>query len=174
MSFSFGLFRFLTYGNLFVVGFLVLIVLMAVLIMPGAANALITLLLMVIALFHNILCLQLQKAVTNQDVTLSRNFTIFITVMSVLTFIYSMIIFSGVFSMIAISEESFMKMMDSNNSFKGGEKPTPEMMSAIRRLVIGIVAIHGVAIAVNCILSSVFLNKWKKQQAEKEATTLDI
>lgn len=174
MSFSFGLFRFLTFGNLFVVGFLVLIVLMAILIMPGAPGTLISLLLMVIALCHNILSLQLQRAVTNQDVILSRNFTILITVISVLTFIYSMIVFSGVFSMLAISEESFMKMMESNNSFKGGEKPTAEMISTIRKLVIGLVGIHGLAIAVNCVLSSVFLNKWKKQQAEKEETTLDI
>lgn len=173
MSFSFGLFRFLTYGNLFVVGFLVLIVLMAILIMPGAGAALISLMMMVVVFCHNILCLQLQKATTNPDVVLTRNFMSFIVLLSVLSFIYSMFVFSGLFSMLFVSEADFMKMVDAS-SMKGGEKPTVEMISAIRKVTIVLVGIHGLAIAVNCVLSSVFLNKWKKQQTEKEETTLDI
>lgn len=172
MSFSFGLFRFLTYGNLFVVGFLMLFVLMAVLIMPGMSAGLISLLIMVVVFLHNIFCLKLQRAVTNPDVVLSSTFKTYIVLMSILSFIYSMLVFSNLIFMMMAPEGEFTKMMSANSM--GGEKPTPEMLHMIKNIALTIVAIHGVAIAVNCILSSVFLNKWKKQQAEKEESTLDI
>jgi hypothetical protein len=50
------------------------------------------------------------------------------------------------------------------------------MIAVIRKVVFGLIGIHGLAIAGNAVLSLIFLRKWKKEQAarEEEETTLDI
>lgn len=173
MSFSFGFFRFLTYGNLFVVGFFVLMALMALLIVPNMSALVISLFTIGIVFCHNILCLHLQKAVKDPEVTISSNFYTFIIILSVLCFLYSIYIFFSVAAMMAVSEADFIKMVDANN-FQGGEKPPPGMIASIRKVVFGLIGIHGLAIAGNTVLSLIFLKKWKKEHAEREETTLDL
>lgn len=173
MSFSFGLFRFLTYGNLFVVGFFVLMILMAMMVAPSMAAMMVSLFTIGIVFCHNILCLHLQKAVKDPEVTISSNFYTFIIILSVLSLIYSIYILFVAGSILAISEADFIKMVNANN-FQGGEKPPANMIAAIRKITFGLVGIHGLAIAGNAVLSLLFLRKWKKEQAQREETTLDI
>ena len=175
MSFSFGFFRFLTYGNLFVVGFFVLMALMALLIVPNMSAMIATMFTIGIVFFHNILCLHLQKAVKDPEVVISSNFYTFIIILSVLSILYSIYIFFSVSAMMAVSEADFIKMVDAN-SMQGGEKPPPGMIASIRKVVFGLIAIHGLAIAGNAVLSFIFLKKWKKahEEREEEETTLDI
>jgi hypothetical protein len=175
MSFSFGFFRFLTYGNLFVVGFFLLIALMAMLIVPNMSALVMTMLTIGVVFIHNIMCLHLQKAVKDPEVTISSNFYTFIIILSVLCFLYSIYIFFSAASVMLVSEADFIKMVETNN-FQGGEKPPREMIAAIRKITFALIAIHGLAIAGNAVLSLLFLKKWKKEQAEREEeeTTLDI
>jgi len=175
MSFSFGFFRFLTYGNLFVVGFFVLMALMALLIVPNMSAMVATMFTIGVVFCHNILCLHLQKAVKDPAVVISSNFYTFIIILSVLSFLYSIYIFFSVGAMMSVSEADFIKMVDTN-SMQGAEKPPPGMIAAIRKVVFTLIGIHGLAIAANAILSLVFLKKWKKDHIarEEEETTLDL
>jgi hypothetical protein len=173
MSFSFGFFRFLTYGNLFVVGFFLLLVFMTLLIVPNMSAVLITMLTIGVVFCHNILCLHLQKAVKDPEVTISSNFYTFIIILSVLCFLYSVYVLFSAVAVGAVSEADFNKMMEAN-SFQGGEKPPPGMLSAIKKVTAVVVGIHGLAIAGNAVLSLIFLKKWKKEHEEREEITLDI
>src|SRR5690242_6870535 len=111
MSFSFGFFRFLTYGNLFVVGFFVLMALMALLIVPNMSAMVATMFTIGIVFCHNLLCLHLQKAVKDPGIVISSNFYTFIIILSVLSLLYSIYIFFSVGAMMAISEADFIKMV---------------------------------------------------------------
>ncbi len=175
MSFSFGFFRFLTYGNLFVVGFFVLMALMALLVVGNMSAMMASLFTIGIVFLHNILCLHLQKAVKDPQVEISSNFYTFIIILSVLSMLYSIYIFFNMAAMMTVSEADFIKMVDAN-SMQGAEKPPPGMIAAIRKVVFGLIGIHGLAIAGNAVLSLIFLRKWKKEHAEREEeeTTLDI
>jgi hypothetical protein len=172
MSFSFGLFRFLTYGNIFVVGLFMLLMLMAMLVAPSMTSVVISLMISGVVLYHNILCLQLQRSIMEPSVPLKKNFPAILIVTSVLSFIYSMFVFSTTFEMARLSSAEFSKMT------MGGqmkdEQITAEMLNSIRKTVLILFGIHGVAIATNCILSSVFLNKWKKEQQQETDSFLDI
>ena len=175
MTFSFGFFRFLTYGNLFVVGFFVLMALMALLVVGNMSAMVATMFTIGIVFIHNFLCLHLQKAVKDPEVTISSNFYTFIIILSVLSILYSIYIFFSVGAMMAVSEADFIKMVETN-SMQGAEKPPPGMIAVIRKMLFGLIGIHGLAIAGNAVLSLIFLRKWKKEQAarEEEETTLDI
>ncbi|AWO01014.1 hypothetical protein DLD77_04530 [Chitinophaga alhagiae] len=164
MAFSFGLFRFLTYGNLVVVGFFMLFVAMAMIVAPSMSSVLISLLVLGAVLYHNILCLRLQRSLIRPTIPLPRNFPTLLMVISVLSFIYAMLVFRNVMFLMGISDNEFMKMVNQNSL--GGQQPPLELVNAIRRFVTVLAFIHGLAIAANCVLSSVFLNRWKKLYAD--------
>ena len=166
MAFSFGFFRFLTYGNLVVVGFFLLFVLMAMLVSPSMSSVISSLLILGVVFYHNILCLRLQRSLIRPTIPLPRSFNTLIVVMSVLSFIYSMLVFRGIFGMMAVSDTEFMKMV--NQQSLGGQQAPIELISAIRKFTVTLAFIHGLAIAANCVLSSVFMNRWKKLYAHDE------
>ncbi|GEP94577.1 hypothetical protein [Chitinophaga cymbidii] len=172
MSFSFGLFRFLTYGNIFVVGLFMLLMLMAMLVAPSMTSVVISLMISGVVLYHNILCLQLQRSTMEPSVPLKRNFPPLLIIVSVLSFIYSMFVFSTVIEMARLSSGEFAKMTMGGQMKQ--EEVTAEMLDTIRKTVLVLFGIHGLAIAANCVLSSVFLNKWKKERQEENDSFLDI
>ncbi|QEH39474.1 hypothetical protein [Chitinophaga sp. XS-30] len=172
MSFSFGLFRFLTYGNIFVVGLFMLLMLMAMLMAPSMTSVVISLTISGVVLYHNILCLRLQRSLRDATLPLGNNFPTILIVMSVLSFIYSSFVFSMVVDMARVPMADFRKMVVTGNVPQ--EQVTPEMLDAIRRIVLTLFGIHGLAVAANCVLSSFFLNKWKNAQEEEKDSFLDI
>lgn len=168
MAFLFGLFRFLTYGNLIVVGFFMLMVAMAMILVPSLSAILIFLLVLATVLYHNVLCLRLQKALIQQgNFPLAPNFPSMLVVVSVLSFIYSALVFHNIFSVMRIPDSQYIKM--TNQAIMGNQQITAEMVLAGRRLSTTLGFIHGLAIAGNCILSSIFLSRWKKLYEEKES-----
>lgn len=166
MGFSFGLFRFLTYGNLVVVGFFMLFTAMAMIVVPSLSAVLISLLVLGAVLYHNILCLRLQRSLLRPTIPLPSGFSTTLVILSVLSFIYSMLVFRNTFFMLSMSDAKFIKMMN-ESSLSSQQAPT-EVILAVRTLVITLAFIHGLAIAVNCVLSSVFMNRWKKLYADNE------
>lgn len=172
MSFSFGLFRFLTYGNIFVVGLFMLLMVMAMLVAPSMTSVVISLMISGVVLYHNILCLQLQRTILDPSVPLRKNFPTILIVTSVLSFIYSMFVFSTVIEMAGLSSAEFGKM--TMGSQMKDPQVTPELLNAVRKTVLILFGIHGLAIAANCVLSSVFLNRWKKEQQQETDSFLDI
>ena len=166
MGFFLGLFRFLSYGNLIVVGFFMLLSVMAGLLGPSLSAVLILLLILGTVFYHNILCLRLQKSTLQPDVPLPYNFPSLMMVLSVLSFIYSALVFHNIFSIMRIPDSQYIKM--AGQAFAGSNEITSDMILAGRKFSTTLGFIHGLAIAGNCILSSVFLNRWKNELARKE------
>lgn len=141
---------------------------MTLLVAPAMSPVLISLLILGTVLYHNILCLRLQRSLARPTVPLPRNFPTMLVVLSVLSFIYSMLVFRNIIFMMGISDAEFMKMV--NQSTIGGQQAPIELIRAIRKFVLTLALIHGLAIATNCVLSSVFMNRWKKLYAESNNT----
>ena len=166
MSFSFGLFRFLSYGNIFVVGLLMILMLMVMLFAPAMTPIVIVLMIFAVVLYHNILCLRLQRSIQDAAFPLGDNFPTILIITSVLSFIYSMMVFSTAIDIARLSSAEFRKMIVTGSP--DPDQITLEMTNAAHKTILILFSIHGLTIATNCVLSSVFLNKWKKTQQGKE------
>lgn len=169
MGFSFGLFRFLTWGNIAVQAFLLFFSLYATIVQPvmGAFY----LMVFGTVFYHNYLCLQLQKAFKDPAVPLRPTFSASITIFSVLSFIIAMLTFWVLSMIVTDGREAFYKGMA--DSTRGNKDITPEVIHNVFNFLVTIVGIYGVAIATNCILSSVFLNRWKKAHEQQEQEDAD-
>lgn len=164
MPFSFRFFRFLTYGNLFVVGLMMILIVMAMLMVPSMSQALISLLIMATVLHHNLLCLQLQKGLEFPEEAPQRNFPVLMTVMTVMAFIYSGIILVNMILLASISDAEFQKMALAS----GGQQAPADVLNAVRSTVVLLFSIHGLAILINCMLSVHYLKKWKSSMEQEE------
>ncbi|RPD39098.1 hypothetical protein [Chitinophaga barathri] len=174
MSFLFGFFRFLTWGNIVVVGFFLLFVVMSLLLAPSPLEVLMTLLLLGSVMYHNILCTQLQRTLDRPEVPLPKSLPRTILFTGIVAFVYALLVTVNLILMGRVTDAEFMKMVNQNR-MQGGEGVTAEMISVVRRLVFILAGIHAFAIAANCELSRIFFNKWRKEQQNKEDDTfLDI
>lgn len=136
------------------------------LLVPSLSAVLMLLLIFGTVFYHNILCLRLQKAILQPATPLPVNFPTMMVVLSVLSFIYSAIVFHNIFSMMRIPDNQYIKM--AGQAVIANQPPPPDLILAGRKFSTAIGLIHGIAIAGNCILSSVFLNRWKNEQAKIE------
>jgi hypothetical protein len=136
---------------------------MAMILVPSLSAILMLLLIFGTVLWHNILCLRLQKSLLRPTIPLPANFPTLLVVLSVLSFIYSALVFQNIISMMRVPDAQYIKM--ANEAAYGNSQVPSEMILAGRKFASTLGLIHGLAIAVNCVLSSVFMNRWKKLYA---------
>lgn len=168
MGFSFGLFRFLTYGNIVVLAFFMFFTALAMMLVPSMSAILILLLIFGTVLWHNILCLRLQRSLLRPTIALPQNFPTLLVVVSVLSFIYAALVFQNIISMMRVPDAQYIKM--ANEAAYTGQQMPPELILAGRKFATTLGIIHGLAIAANCVLSSIFMNRWKKLYADTDQT----
>ncbi len=167
MAFLFGFFRFLTWGNIVVVGFFMLFILMSLLIVPSAIAALMSLLFLAVVLYHNILCTQLQRSIANPNIPLPASLPRTILIAGVGAFIYAVYVAVNIIITSRYSDEAIMKMMDTSNMKDTKGYTVEQIVRLVRKMVVVFGGIHAAAIAVNCELSRIFFNRWRKEQQEK-------
>lgn len=174
MGFLFGLFRFLTWGNIAIQAFLLFFALLAAFFQPvmGAFY----LMVFGVVFYHNFLCLQLQRSLKDPAVPLRPTFSPSIILFSILSFIIAMLTFRLLFVIVTPEGRgAFIKGM--MEGARGNKEITPELVNSVFNFLISLVTVYGLAIATNCILSSVFLNRWKKSQEQEQEdadTFLDV
>lgn len=175
MSFLFGLFRFLTWGNIIVAGFFLLFVLMSLVMVPSLLGILMPVFFLGTVLYHNILCTQLQRTIMSPEVPLPATLPRTILVTGIVAFIYAVLVAINMIFFAKTPDEELMKMMNMD-SIKNTEGLTKEELVRIfRKMALVLGSIHAIAIAVNCELSRIFFNRWRKdQQPEEETTRFDI
>lgn len=166
MGFLFGLFRFLTWGNLIVQGFFMMCMLILMINLP--VEALSFMMILGFILFHNILCLQLQRVLKAPALPLSKSFPPRMMVVSVITFLISIMILGRLaipFALIPMSD--YIEMVKKTPTYD--PSLTEEMLVFLRNFTSFLMFSYAIAIGANCVISSVFLNRWKKtQQTEEE------
>ncbi len=166
MNFLFGLFRFLTWGNIIVLGLFSVIMLMAAIVLPFAP-ILVMLIMFGTVIMHNVLCLRLQKSLLRPAQPLQPGFPTQIILMSVLAFIYGVYILFTAIKMQMVPEEEWIRNF-SEQKIPGATGASNEQLIGAMKIWMVLLGIHGAAIAVNCVLSSFYLNHWKKEHATAE------
>lgn len=168
MSFLFGLFRFLTWGNIIVAGFFLLFVLMSLVMVPSLLGILMPVFFLATVLYHNILCTQLQRTIVNPEVPLPATLPRTILITGIVAFIYALLVAVNMIFFAKTPDEELMKMinMDSVKNTEGLTKE--EIVRAVRKMALVFGSIHAIAIAVNCELSRIFFNRWRKDQEPAE------
>ncbi|WP_346316422.1 hypothetical protein [Chitinophaga sp. YIM B06452] len=168
MSFLFGLFRFLTWGNIIVAGFFLLFVVMALLVAPSPLEVITSMFFLGSVLYHNILCTQLQRTLSNPEVPLPPSLPRVILITGIIAFIYAILVAIQMIGLGRLSDEEMIRLMKVNNAQNTQGITVEELASAVRKAVLVLGSIHALAIAVNCELSRIFFNRWRKDQEPAE------
>lgn len=175
MNLLFGLFRFLTWGNIIVLAIFSVIMLMAAVVLPFAP-ILVMLMMFGTVIMHNVMCLRLQKGLRQPVVPMLPTFSIQLILMSVLAFIYGMYVIILAIQMQMVPDAEYIKNFEAQK-IPGSTGATHQQLIAVMKVWMVLLGIHGAAIVVNCVLSSFYLNQWKKDHAvatEKNDEFLDI
>lgn len=171
MGFLFGLFRFLTWGNIVVAGFFILFMLMSLLLSPSPLSMLLSLVLLGAVLYHNILCTQLQRTIASPGTPFPESLPRTILVSGIIAFMYAILVAVNLIFISRISDSELMKMMNTSALKETDGVSAEAILRLGRRMAIILGGIHAAAIAVNCELSRIFFNRWRKDQEEKEEDT---
>lgn len=166
MNLLFGLFRFLTWGNIIVLGLFSVIMLMAAVVLPFGP-ILVMLMMFGTVIMHNVMCLRLQKAVFQPALPMLPTFSVQMILMSVLAFIYGMYIIILVIQMNMVPEAEYIRNFETQK-IPGSTGATHQQLLMALRIWMVLLGIHGAAIVINCVLSSFYLNLWKKEHAAAE------
>ncbi len=175
MNLLFGLFRFLTWGNLISVSLLAVFVLISALFSPSIP-ALMMILMYATTFMHNYYCLRLQRTLRQPGAPLAEGFPKQIIILSVLAFIYAMYFVSMLIQLNRLEPSELDKLFPLGEIPKDTGYTRQDVLGAMMRIINFLFGIHAAAIAANCVLSSFFLNKWKKdrEQAENNEHFFDV
>lgn len=175
MNLLFGLFRFLTWGNLISVSLLAVFVLISALFSPSIP-ALMMLLMYATTFMHNFYCLKLQRTLRQPGAPLAETFPRQIIILSVLAFIYAMYFVTMLIQLNRLSTADLQQLFPLGDIPKETGYTREGVLSAMMRIINFLFGIHAVAIIINCVLSSFFLNKWKKdrEQADNNEHFFDV
>ncbi len=166
MNFLFGLFRFLTWGNIIVLGLFSVIMLMAAIVLPFAP-VLVMLIMFGTVIMHNVLCLRLQKNLLRPAQPMQPGFSTQMIMISVLAFIYGVWVLGTALKMQTVPDEEWIRGF-SEQKIPGATGASTQQLIAVMKVWMILLGIHGAAIAANCVLSSFYLNHWKKEHAAAE------
>ncbi len=84
--------------------------------------------------------------------------------MALLAFIYAIYIIGQMSMALMVPETEYIKYLETQK-MPQANAPTHQQLIAIMKTFIVLVLIHGLTIAANCVISSYFLNVWKKEHA---------
>ncbi|MGX5820244.1 hypothetical protein ACWKWU_18755 [Chitinophaga lutea] len=166
MGFSFGLFRFLTFGNLFILGIFLVIMLMSLAFTPALSMALVYLVLMGGSFYHNILSSQLQRALLEPGYTPKPSFAQRMNVTQLVGFIYAALVLVNALFSRFVPEEDLTKAIEMSGP--QAAELTPELLRNVMTTVSVLLGLHALAVAVNCSLSRKYMREWRNRQQKKE------
>ncbi len=182
MNFLFGLFRFLTWGNIISLGLLSLFIVLLGLLSAAAGNGgialpiLMMLMMLAPAIFHNIMCIRLQRRLQIVTKPMPLGFPTQMILISLLTFIYGILVINSVVQ--SQYTPPTPEQLDLLSKFRPDANKAELVTWSNQGKTLGSVlgGIHGAAIVINCVLSSFFLNKWKKdrEDAENDKHSFDV
>lgn len=128
------------------------------------------------AIFHNYYCLRLQRTLNHPGAPLPEGFPRQMIILSVLAFLYAMYFMSVLIQMNRLTPAELQQMWPIGEVPKESGYTKETLISTMMRMINILFGIHAAAIAINCVLSSFFLNKWKKdrEEAEKNEKFFDV
>lgn len=166
MGFLFGLFRFLTWGNIVVLAIFVLSACISLIVGPSALQVFIILVVFALVLHQNLLSTKLQNAIMDPEVQLSRAFPPIYIVICIFVLVYSFLGGISIAAALSLPSSEFLKGMKEGPAGNLSKEEQAQVMTIIRPLLV-LISIHFCAVFANGVLAFLFFNRWKKDLATR-------
>jgi len=171
MNFGLKVFKVLTGINLFITGFLLLMILLSVFV-QGFAAALVSGFLIAGIFIHSIFSAYLQRSLVEPGFTLKENTPGGIFFLSIFSISMGLIFLWQAFQMTMPDHRA--EILETFYEIQGDKKTPKSAIDATLSVVQFLLTTYGITIVANAILSLIYLQEWKKRQQPDDDTDYDV